>query len=90
MSLAVFIGALLMALCKAFPDSVLGVMLAFAGMELALVCRGFNEPHRRLFNVAYLCDLYWTEQYRARICDWAGGMAWCLRFGLVRVQELRA
>jgi len=28
-----------MALCRVFPVSVLGVLLAFAGMELALVCR---------------------------------------------------
>jgi hypothetical protein len=28
-----------MTLCHAFPVSVLGVMLAFSGLELALVCR---------------------------------------------------
>ncbi|MCL5280156.1 MAG: putative sulfate/molybdate transporter [Planctomycetes bacterium] len=39
MLLALFIGTSLMALCRAFPASVLGVMLAFSGMELALVCR---------------------------------------------------
>ena len=39
MLLAIFIGTSLMALCRAFPASVLGVMLAFSGMELALVCR---------------------------------------------------
>ena len=39
MGLAVFVGASLMALCRVFPISVLGVLLAFAGMELALVCR---------------------------------------------------
>src|SRR5207302_10912367 len=37
--LAVFLGASLMAVCRAFPASVLGAMLAFAGMELALVRR---------------------------------------------------
>ena len=37
--LAIFLGTSLMALCQAFPASVLGVMLAFSGMELALVCR---------------------------------------------------
>lgn len=37
--LAVFLGASLMALCLKFPASILGVMLAFSGMELALVCR---------------------------------------------------
>lgn len=37
MLVAVVLGTSLMALCRAFPASVLGVMLAFSGMELALV-----------------------------------------------------
>jgi len=36
---AVALGASLMALCQAFPASVLGVMLAFSGLELSLVAR---------------------------------------------------
>ncbi len=36
---AVVFGGSLMALCRAFPASVLGVMLAFSGIELALVTR---------------------------------------------------
>jgi MFS superfamily sulfate permease-like transporter len=39
MAVAVLFGTSLMALCRGFPASVLGVMLAFSGMELALVCR---------------------------------------------------
>jgi MFS superfamily sulfate permease-like transporter len=39
MIVAVLFGASLMALCRDFPASVLGVMLAFSGMELALVTR---------------------------------------------------
>jgi MFS superfamily sulfate permease-like transporter len=39
LALAVLFGASLMTLCRAFPASVLGVMLAFSGMELALVTR---------------------------------------------------
>jgi MFS superfamily sulfate permease-like transporter len=39
MIVAVLFGASLMALCRAFPASVLGVMLAFSGIELALVTR---------------------------------------------------
>ncbi len=39
MVVAVVFGASLMALCKAFPASLLGVMLAFSGMELAMVTR---------------------------------------------------
>mgnify|MGYP001498885980 CR=1 FL=1 len=38
-ALALAFGASLMALCQAFPPSVLGVLLGFAGMELALICR---------------------------------------------------
>jgi len=43
MLLAVLFGASLMTLCRAFPTSVLGVMLAFSGMELALVTRDQTE-----------------------------------------------
>lgn len=39
MAVAVLFGATLITLCKAFPASVLGVMLGFSGMELALVTR---------------------------------------------------
>ncbi len=41
--IAIVFGASLMSLCKAFPASVLGVMLAFSGMELALVTRDQTE-----------------------------------------------
>ncbi len=37
--LAVCLGSSLMTICQAFPMSILGVLLAFAGMELALVFR---------------------------------------------------
>ena len=43
MALAVLAGSSLMALCQAFPASVLGVMLAFSGVELALVTRDQTE-----------------------------------------------
>ncbi len=36
---AVLFGASLMALCEVFPRSVLGVMVAFSGLELALITR---------------------------------------------------
>ena len=39
MAVALLFGGSLMALCRAFPASVLGVMLAFSGVELALVTR---------------------------------------------------
>jgi MFS superfamily sulfate permease-like transporter len=36
---ALLVGSSLMALCKAFPASILGVMLSVSGLELALVAR---------------------------------------------------
>jgi MFS superfamily sulfate permease-like transporter len=39
LAVAVLFGASLMALCRAFPASVLGAMLGFSGIELALVTR---------------------------------------------------
>jgi MFS superfamily sulfate permease-like transporter len=39
MLVAVLLGASLVALCRAFPASLLGVMLSFSGIELALVTR---------------------------------------------------
>lgn len=39
LTVAVLFGTSLMSLCRAFPSSVLGVMLAFSGAELALVTR---------------------------------------------------
>lgn len=43
MLVAVVFGASLMALCRVFPASVLGAMLAFSGMELALVTRDQSQ-----------------------------------------------
>jgi hypothetical protein len=39
MAVAVIFGSSIMALCRAFPASILGVMLGFSGAELALVAR---------------------------------------------------
>jgi hypothetical protein len=39
MLVAASVGSSLLALCRTFPASILGVMLAFSGMELALVTR---------------------------------------------------
>ena len=42
--LAVVFGASLMALCRAFPASVLGVMLGISGLELSLATRDQRKP----------------------------------------------
>jgi hypothetical protein len=43
MALGVLFGASLMSLCRAFPASILGVMLGFSGIELALVTRDQSD-----------------------------------------------
>jgi MFS superfamily sulfate permease-like transporter len=43
MAVALLFGASLVALCRAFPASVLGVMLGIAGLELAVVVRDQRE-----------------------------------------------
>jgi MFS superfamily sulfate permease-like transporter len=86
--LAVFLGASLMALCRAFPASILGVMLGFSGMELALVCRdqtGRTDAFAMLLTAAAcmgLNNIAWGFLLGL-------GMAWCLRLGLLRVEEPR-
>jgi MFS superfamily sulfate permease-like transporter len=86
--LAVFIGASLMTLCRAFPESVLGVMLAFAGMELALVCR---DQTSRTDAFAMLLTAAACIGLNNIALGFVIGltMAWCLRFGLFRVEEAK-
>jgi hypothetical protein len=84
--LAVSFGASLMAVCGAFPVSVLGVMLAFAGMELALVCRdqtGRTEAFTMLLTTGACMGL--GNIALGFVIGWA--MAWCLRLGVFRVEE---
>jgi MFS superfamily sulfate permease-like transporter len=84
--LAVFLGASLMTLCGAFPASILGVMLAFAGMELALVCR---DQTRRTDAFAMLLTAAACMGLNNIALGFVLGlgMAWCLRVGLFRVEE---
>ena len=42
-SLAILFGTSLVGVCRAFPASVLGVMLAFGGLELALIARDVTK-----------------------------------------------
>jgi MFS superfamily sulfate permease-like transporter len=84
--LAMFLGASLMTLCRAFPASILGVMLAFAGMELALVCR---DQTRRTDAFAMLLTAAACMGLNNIALGFVLGlgMAWCLRMGLFRVEE---
>jgi MFS superfamily sulfate permease-like transporter len=43
MLVAICFGGSLLALLKVYPQSLLGVLLFFAGLELALVCRDISE-----------------------------------------------
>jgi MFS superfamily sulfate permease-like transporter len=86
MVLAVSLGTSLMALCRAFPASVLGVMLAFSGMELALVCR---DQTRKTDNFIMLLTAAACTGLNNIALGFALGLAmgWCLRFGVFRVEE---
>jgi MFS superfamily sulfate permease-like transporter len=86
MVLAVLFGASLMALCQAFPASILGVLLAFAGMELALVSRdqtGRSDAFSMLLTAAACMAL--ENVALGFVIGLA--MAWCLRVGLFRIDE---
>lgn len=86
MVLAVLLGASLMALCQAFPASVLGVLLAFAGMELALVCR--DQTSRTDAFVMLLTAAACMALNNIALGFLLGlAMAWCLRLGMFRVEE---
>ena len=43
MLIAVCFGSSVLALLRVYPQSLLGVLLLFAGLELALVCRDVSE-----------------------------------------------
>lgn len=87
MLLAVLFGATLMALCVAFPLSVLGVMLAFSGMELSLVCR--DQTHRPDAFVMLLTAGVCIGLNNIALGFGMGlAMSWCLRFRLFRLEEI--
>lgn len=86
MLLAVLFGASLMTLCQAFPSSVLGILLAFAGMELALVCRdqtGRTDAFAMLLTAAACMGL--NNIALGFVLGLT--MAWCFQLGLLRVEE---
>jgi MFS superfamily sulfate permease-like transporter len=88
LALAVFLGASLLSLCAAFPASVLGVMLAVSGVELARVCL----DQRRWPDILAML-------LTAAVCVGLGNVAlgfvlglavaWCLRLGRLLVERSR-
>jgi MFS superfamily sulfate permease-like transporter len=84
--LAVVLGASLMALCQAFPASILGVLLAFAGMELALVCR--DQVQRSDAFVMLLTTAACMGINNIALGFGLGlAVAWFIRWGIFCVEE---
>jgi ABC-type microcin C transport system permease subunit YejE len=75
-----------MTLCGAFPASILGVMLAFSGMELALVCR---DQTSRTDAFAMLLTAAACIGLNNIALGFLLGLAmtWCLRLRAFRVEE---
>jgi len=87
--LAMVFGASLMTLCSAFPASVLGVLLAFAGMELALVCR---DQTSRTDAFAMLLTTGACLGLNNITVGFALGLslAWCLQIGWFKVDDVES
>jgi MFS superfamily sulfate permease-like transporter len=84
--LAIVFGSSLMAICGIFPASILGVMLAFSGLELALVCR---DQTRRTEAFAMLVTAAACLGLNNIALGFLLGLAmtWCLRLGCFRFEE---
>lgn len=86
MSVALLFGASLMSLCRAFPASILGAMLAFSGLELALVTR---DQHQRSDAFVMLLTAGTCLGLNSIALGFAIGLglALCLRLRAFRVEE---
>jgi MFS superfamily sulfate permease-like transporter len=84
--LAIFLGTSLMTLCAGFPSSVLGVLLAFAGMELSLVSR---DQTSRTDAFAMLLTTGACMGLNNIAFGFLLGLsiAWCLRLEIFQVEE---
>ena len=87
--LAVFLGASLVSLCSAFPVSVLGVLLAFAGMELALICRD-QSSRTDAFTMLLTTSACLAFGNIALGFALGLGMAWCVRWKLFQLEDERS
>ena len=69
--LAVALGASLLVWLQAYPPSVLGVLLLFSGLELALVCR--DQTDRSAFLVMLLTcgERMAVDTATGFVCGWA-------------------
>ena len=84
--IAVLFGASLMNFCRVFPQSVLGVMLGFSGIELALVTR---DQNRRADAFVMLLTAGACLALGNIALGFGLGLAlgWCLRLGAFRLDE---
>jgi len=84
--IAVLFGASLMNFCRVFPESVLGVMLGFSGIELALVTR---DQNRRADAFVMLLTAGACLALGNIALGFGLGLAlgWCLRLGAFRLDE---
>lgn len=88
LALAVGLGGSLIAVCRAFPASVLGVMLIFSGAELAKVIRDQTRPADLLTmaTTASIC-LIWNQIALGFIAGLI--LAWILRWPAIQARSAR-
>lgn len=84
--IAVTLGSSLMTLCHVFPSSLLGVMLGFSGMELALVARDQTKK-TDAFSMLLTAAACLALNNIALGFVLGLGMTWCIRLPLFRVEE---
>jgi MFS superfamily sulfate permease-like transporter len=87
MLVALVLGSSLMTLCAAFPASILGVMLAFSGMELALVTRD-QRSRSDAFVMLLTASACLGLDNIALGFGLGVGAALCLRTRLFRIENL--
>ena len=86
MAVAILFGASLMTLCRSFPASILGAMLAFSGLELALVTR--DQTSRTDAFVMFLTVGACLGLNNIALGFAIGfGIALCLRLRPLRIEE---
>ncbi|MFH0953638.1 MAG: putative sulfate/molybdate transporter [Verrucomicrobiota bacterium] len=86
MLVAVLFGGSLIAVCKVFPASILGVMLAFSGMELALVVRDQTRK-TDVFSMLLTAGACLALNNIALGFLLGLLMTWCVRLPAFRVEE---
>ena len=84
-ALALLLGSSLLVWLQAYPQSVLGVLLVYSGLELALVCRDQTKKHDFLVMIltAGLCIAVSTAI--GFLFGWA--LAMLLIWGVFRIDE---